>query len=155
MDAQMKKDAAAEQPNAAAVAETPDETMKAAETAPTQKTVPAKLAPFMKAASSPAAKTPEDKTESKNQYIAVRVGYATINHKSPKPNKAPTAVTTMRNAIFLSWEDARAFVEFEKQQEDLAKGEEDTVKTVPFYSNVEWKAFDQFEKAEVRFGHFS
>ena len=157
MDEEMKKDAGVEQLNPPAALETPDKMMNAADVTLTQKAVPpavaaldAKLAPFMNMKTIP---QPQETKESKNQFIAVRVGYAT--KKLATSNDAPNSesgtrsfVTTVRNAIFLSWDDAREFVEFEKQQDDLAEGEK-TVKTVPFYSNVEWKAFDQFEKAEV------
>jgi hypothetical protein len=96
----------------------------------------------------------------KNQYIAVRVGYASFSH-STNQNKAAAAaaapqhqVITIRNAIFFSWNDAKEFVEFETQEardakNDAAAGGEGGAKTVPFYSNVEWKAFDSLDKAEV------
>jgi hypothetical protein len=108
----------------------------------------AALAPYMK--------KPEE-TTTKNQYIAVRVGYATCpscisKTKTVGKGACPRRpVTTIRNAIFLSWDDAKDFVEFEKQKEAAAslEGEDEGVKTVPFYSNVEWKSFDRFDKAEV------
>lgn len=97
----------------------------------------------------------------KSQYIAVRVGYASFSH-STNQNKAAAAaaaapqhqVMTIRNAIFFSWDDAKEFVEFETQKardakNDAAVGGEGGAKTVPFYSNVEWKAFDSLDKAEV------
>ena len=103
----------------------------------------AKLAPYMK--------NPEEEAL-KHQYIAVRLGYA-----APAMD-APGQVTAVRNAIFLSWEDAKEFVEFENHKlasvEAGGVGGKRDVMTVPFYSNVEWKAFDEFDKAEVKMATF-
>lgn len=148
MDQEMKKadeDAAAASTDAA----------KPTETTPEAKSSPAK--PAAKPAV-PAAVAALDKSlapylrsiQLKNQYIAVRVGYVACssctNAASAGGMRPP--VTAVRNAIFFSWEDAKQFVEFEKQKADDAKKGDD--KTIPFYSNVEWKAFDRLDKAEVR-----
>jgi hypothetical protein len=75
----------------------------------------------------------------------------------------------VRNAIFLSWEDARHFVDFARRDAERAGGADScavgggegvmgsaleeasgrNVVEVPYYSNVEWRAFDSFSGAEV------
>jgi hypothetical protein len=86
----------------------------------------------------------------KRQFIAVRVGYASSHGGG---GSAAAGVTTVRNAIFLSWEDARHFVEFASSSPAMEDGGLASAKrgaiTVPYHSNVEWRAFDSLERAEV------
>eukprot|EP00804_Cyclotella_cryptica_P005021 CCRYP_020359-RA/>CCRYP_020359-RA protein AED:0.10 eAED:0.10 QI:236/1/1/1/0.85/0.75/8/252/634 len=113
------------------------------------------------------------------QFIAVRVGYAAcpscIHSASAASGESLTGgdcsrdrVTAVRNAIFLSWDDARHFVDYARQDAERAGGaataavavEEGvagsaveasgrSVVEVPYYSNVEWRAFDTFSAAEA------
>ena len=94
----------------------------------------------------------------KQQYIAVRVGYATCPSRTNESNKETChehTVIPVRNAIFMNWEDAKALVEFEKEKVDGVAADKDVegggVKAVPFHSNVEWRAFDKLVDAEVSF----
>mmetsp|Transcript_33806 Transcript_33806/g.73100 ORF Transcript_33806/g.73100 Transcript_33806/m.73100 type:complete len:1083 (+) Transcript_33806:113-3361(+) len=105
-----------------------------------------------KAPPPPSSVPPKKLPPKEPKYFAVRVGYAA----SPASNEgsSPGHVSVIRSAIFLQWEDVKHFVEFTTSREggggvavSAAKGGKSNVQ-LPFHHNVEYKGFDELERAE-------
>ena len=82
----------------------------------------------------------------KPTYYAVRVGYAA---PSGEDIEFRGAVSTIRSAIFLQWEDVQNFVKFNSHsaaQQQVVN--EEGVRITPFHHNVEYKEYDNIERAE-------
>lgn len=100
--------------------------------------------------------------KSEQIFYAVRVGYAACPNCSASTNNdgaaSPSAtttpsgrdcnhVTTLRSAIFLRWEDVQQFVEFQEGASPPAAAAATGVVNVPFHHNVEYKEFNDMERA--------